>query len=454
MASVVFYFEVHQPHRLKPYSVFHTDPFYFDEDKNGAICRKVADKCYRPATRLILDLVRRHEGNFRVSYALTGTVIDQWKKFCPDVIDLFVELAETGCCEFVGETDYHSLSFIYSKDEFAAQVDAHTARIEGLFGQRPRVFRNTELIYSNELASFIAGMTNPDGTPRFLGAICEGVDRHLGFRSPNYVYAPPGGGVYAPHGAGVSAPSGGGVSAPPGEGGGPLIRPDGRPFGLLLKNYRLSDDIAFRFSNKGWSEWPLSAEKFARWVHQINGDGYLCNLFMDYETFGEHQWAQTGIFDFLAHLPGAVFDVAKRADGRSENHFITPGMALEQFVPVGVYDVPEFISWADTERDLTAWRGNAMQWNALEETYRVERALKDRLVEVKDAGDPARAEHAAYVLEDWRKLTTSDHFYYMCTKYWADGDVHKYFSPYDSPYDGYINFMNVLDNVRTRVESL
>ena len=430
MASVVFYFEVHQPHRLKPYSVFHTDPFYFDEDKNGQICRKVADKCYRPATKMILDLVRRYEGNFRVSYALTGTVIDQWKKFTPDVIDLFAELAETGCCEFIGETDYHSLSFIYSKQEFVEQIDAHSKRIEDLFGRRPRVFRNTELIYSNELARFIAGLKNPDGSPRFLGAICEGVDRHLGFRSPNYLYAPPA------------------------EDGSPLLRPDGSPFGLLLKNYRLSDDIAFRFSNKGWAEWPLSAEKFASWVHQINGDGYLCNLFMDYETFGEHQWAETGIFDFLKHLPQAVFDVAKKADGTTENHFITPSMALEQFEPVGVYDVPEFISWADTERDLTAWRGNAMQWNALEETYRVERALKDRLTEIKASTDPDRQKHAAYILEDWRKLTTSDHFYYMCTKYWADGDVHKYFSPYDSPYDGYINFMNVLDNVRSRLAQL
>ncbi len=430
MASTVFYFEVHQPHRLKPYSVFHTDPFYFDEDKNGAICRKVADKCYRPATRLILDLVRKHEGNFRVSYALTGTVIDQWKKFTPDVIDLFAELAETGCCEFVAETDYHSLSFIYSREEFVEQIDAHTRRIENLFGQRPKVFRNTELIYSNELARFLATLKNPDGTPRFLGAICEGVDRHLGFRSPNYLYAPPA------------------------EDGGPLLRPDGTPFGLLLKNYRLSDDIAFRFSNKGWAEWPLSTEKFARWVHQINGDGYLCNLFMDYETFGEHQWAETGIFQFLEHLPKAVFDVAKKHDGTTENHFITPSMALTQFQPVGVYDVPEFISWADTERDLTAWRGNAMQWNALEETYRVERTLKDRLTEIKSSADPDRQKNAAYILEDWRKLTTSDHFYYMCTKYWADGDVHKYFSPYDSPYDGYINFMNVLDNVKTRVAQL
>jgi len=430
MASVVYYFQVHQPHRLKKYSVFHTDPFYFDEDANGAICRKVAEKCYRPTTALILDLVERHEGNFRVAFALTGTVIEQWKKFCPDVLDLFVRLAETGCVEFVGETDYHSLSFLYSPEEFREQVRMHTERIVDLFGQTPRVFRNTELIYTNELAQAVSQITDARGEPSYLGTICEGVDRHLGYRSPNYVYRPPEG----PQGV--------------------IMGPDSRPFGLLLKNYRLSDDIAFRFGNRAWEEWPLSVEKFARWVHDINGDGYLCNLFMDYETFGEHQWAETGIFEFFKRLPAAVFDVAHKDDGTTENHFITPSEALSRFDPIGVYDVPELISWADTERDLSAWRGNDMQHNALEETYRVERAIKDRLVEIKNAGDTAREREIEHIITDWRKLTTSDHFYYMCTKYWADGDVHKYFSPYDSPYDGYINFMNVLDNVCRRIEKV
>ncbi|GMV25366.1 MAG: alpha-amylase [Phycisphaerae bacterium] len=422
MASVVFYFQVHQPYRLKRYSVFHTDPFYFDDAKNAEICRKVADKCYRPATAMILDLVRKHKGNFRVSYAITGVVLDQMQAWCPDVIDLFKALADTGCCEFVGETYCHSLSFLYSKQEFREQVEMHTAKVQQLFGQTPRVFRNTELIYSNELAASLAEMRLPNGEPRFLGALCEGVDRHLQFRSPNYVYRPP---------------------EMPGR---DLKSVGGRPFGLLLKNYRLSDDIAFRFSNRGWAEWPLTAEKFAKWVHQINGDGFLCNLFMDYETFGEHQWAETGIFEFLSKLPEAVFDIAP-----GQNHFNTVSEALQRFDPVGVYDVHEYISWADTERDLTAWRGNAMQWNALEETYRLEHEIKRRLAEATQRGDAALAKHLGYVLGDWRKLTTSDHFYYMCTKYFADGDVHKYFNPYDSPYDSYINFMNVLDNLRTRL---
>lgn len=410
MASVVFYFQVHQPHRLRRYSVFDADPFYFDDARNAQICRKVADKCYRPATALILDLVKRHKGRFRVSYSLTGTVIDQLEQFCPDVLDLFRRLNDTGCVEFLAETYAHSLSFLYSKREFTEQVDLHTRRIQGLFGQTPRVFRNTELIYSNELARHLADMKDAAGEPRFLGAVCEGVDRLLGYRSPNYLYAPPGE---------------------------PRAR-DGRPFALLLKNYRLSDDIAFRFSNRGWAEWPLSAEKFAGWVNQINGDGFLCNLFMDYETFGEHQWEDTGIFRFLDALPEKVFDI-----NPGHNHFNTPSDALRQFEPVGVYDAPQYISWADLERDLTAWLGNAMQHNAMDETYRLER-------DIRRAAESGR-DPEGYLLGDWRKLTTSDHFYYMCTKYFADGDVHKYFNPYDSPYDSYINFMNVLDNLRTRV---
>ncbi|MDX2148039.1 MAG: glycoside hydrolase family 57 protein [Planctomycetota bacterium] len=418
MASVVFYFQVHQPFRLRRYSVFDADPFYFHDAKNAEIARKVANKCYIPATRVILDLVRRHKGNFRVSYAVTGVALDQFQAWCPEVIDLLRQLAETGCCEFIGETYFHSLSFLYDRAEFLEQVDMHTRKIQELFGVTPRVFRNTELIYNNELAHFIAGLRTPKGEPRFAGVLCEGTDKHLGYRSPAYVYRPPSG-----HGV--------------------LMGPNNQPFGLLLKNFRLSDDIAFRFSNRGWSEWPLSAEKFATWVNQINGDGFLCNLFMDYETFGEHQWEDTGIFQFLDKLPEAVFDV-----NPGHNHFNTPSEAIERFPPVGEYDVHEFISWADTERDLSAWRGNAMQDNALLETYKLGAQIKAKLAAART---DAQKTELGHLLHDWRKLTTSDHFYYMCTKYFADGDVHKYFNPYDSPYDSYINFMNVLDNARTRL---
>ncbi|MBL0928424.1 MAG: polysaccharide deacetylase family protein [Phycisphaerales bacterium] len=418
MASIVFYFQIHQPWRLRRYSVFDTDHFYFDNTANKEILLKVANKCYRPATTLIRDMVKEHKGNFRVSYSITGTVLDQLEQWAPDVIDLFKELAGSGCCEFIGETYYHSLSFLYSREEFRDQIDMHTQRIRDLFGQTPTVFRNTELTYNNDVAYFINQMKTADGRPRWKGMLCEGVDRILAYRSPNYVYRPPN----------------------TGEGAIP-----GKAFGLLLKNYRLSDDIAFRFSNRDWTEWPLTAEKFARWAHQINGDGYVCNLFMDYETFGEHQWADTGIFAFLHDLPGKLFDVAP-----GQNHFNTPSEALAQFEPVGVYDVPHMISWADTERDLSAWLGNAMQGNALSETYKLERPIKEALAGA--GGDSGRRSELGFLLEDWRKLTTSDHFYYMCTKYFADGDVHKYFNPYDSPYDSYINFMNVLDNARARLE--
>lgn len=391
MASVSFYFQVHQPFRLRRFSIFDRNSQYFDEDSNAKILRKVADKCYLPANRVILDLVRRLNGRFRVSYSLTGVVIDQFERYAPEVLDSFRALAETGCVEFLSETYYHSLSFLYSREEFVEQVQLHRRRIRDLFGQSPTVFRNTELIYNNEVARTAANMG-------YKAILCEGADHLLGYRSPTYLYEPP----------------------------------DGIPIKLLLKNYRLSDDIAFRFGNRGWNEWPLTTEKFAGWVHQVNGNGYLVNLFMDYETFGEHQWADTGIFDFLAHLPDAILNLP-------DNDFRTPGECADLYPASGVYDVPHMISWADTERDLSAWLGNAMQSNALQELYRIE-------PQIKQTGDPA-------LLEDWRKLTTSDHFYYMCTKYFADGDVHKYFNPYDSPYDSFINFMNVLDNLRGRLGS-
>ena len=389
MASVCFYFQVHQPFRLRRYSVFDTDRHYFDDHKNAEIARKVAIKCYLPANRMLLDTIRLHEGRFRIAYSITGVALEQFQSAAPEVMDTFHQLNDTGCVEFLDETYHHSLSFLYSREEFRTQVELHRKRIKELFAQEPRVFRNTELIYNNDLAHFVSHMG-------YDAIITEGADHILGYRSPNYVYRPP----HAPK------------------------------LKLLLKNYRLSDDIAFRFSNKGWEQWPLTAEKFARWVNQINGNGFLCNLFMDYETFGEHQWADTGIFDFMRHLPA---EVLKHPD----NNFMTPSQVCDAYEPVGEIDVPHMISWADTERDLSAWLGNAMQSNALHELYKLEGALREK-------GDEQ-------LLDDWRRLTTSDHFYYMCTKYWADGDVHKYFSPYESPYDSYINFMNVLDNVQTRL---
>ena len=388
MASVCFYFQCHQPFRLRRYSVFDTEHNYFDEYKNAEVCRKVAHKCYLPANRLLLELIRKYEGRFRISYSITGVLLEQLQQWAPEVMSTYHDLANTGCVEFLGETYYHSLSFLYSREEFADQIRKHSRLIMDLFGQKPRVFRNTELIYNNDLAAFVKELG-------FEGVLCEGADHIMGYRSPNYVYKP------------VRV---GGIS-------------------LLTKNYRLSDDIAFRFSNRDWKEWPLTAPKFADWVSQVNGNGYTVNLFMDYETMGEHQWEDTGIFEFLRHLPDEIFH-------HPDNNFKTPSEVIATYPPSGELDVPYMVSWADTERDLSAWLGNAMQSNALYELYRMESLVKESEDET--------------ILNDWRKLQTSDHFYYMCTKWFADGDVHKYFNPYDSPYDSYINFMNVLDNLRGR----
>jgi alpha-amylase len=315
------------------------------------------------------------------------------RQYAPDVIERMQQLAATDCVEFLSETYYHSLAFLYSRAEFRDQVEKHKHLMKELFDQTPTVFRNTELIYSNDLAAFLRGMGG------YAGIITEGADHILKRRSPNIVYHPPG----------------------------------ASRLKLLLKNYKLSDDIAFRFSNRNWPDWPLTPEKFARWIDEINGTGQVCNLFMDFETFGEHQWAETGIFDFLRDVPESILLINEQA-----NAFRTPSECVESFDASDEYDVPHMISWADTERDLSAWLGNAMQSNALHELYKLEQP-------VKQSGDVA-------LIDDWRKLTCSDHYYYMCTKYFADGEVHKYFSPYESPYDSYINFMNVLDNLRTRVE--
>lgn len=389
MASVCFYFQAHQPFRLRHYTVFDQDDKYFDDFKNAEICRKVAEKCYLPSNLLLLDLIKKYKGRFRISYSITGVLLEQFELYAPQVLATFQDLAATGCVEFLGETYYHSLSFLYSQNEFFEQIQAHKQTIQKLFGQTPRVFRNTELIYMNELSPLIEQIGG------FNTILIEGADHILGYRSPNFVYRPP----------------------------------NSNKLKLLLKNYRLSDDIAFRFSNRNWCEWPVKAEKFASWINSVNGCGFVANLFMDYETFGEHQWEDTGIFDFLRHLPEKILK-------HPDNDFKTPSEVVDAYDAVDVIDVPYAISWADIERDLSAWLGNPMQESALLELYRLEEKVKS----TKDEK----------ILEDWRKLQTSDHFYYMCTKYFADGDVHKYFNPYDSPYDSYINFMNVLDNLNSR----
>ncbi len=394
MVSICLYFQVHQPIRLKRYSVFEIGHHnnYFDESKNEAIIRKVTHKCYLPANKLVLDLINRTDGKFKVAYSMTGIVLEQLEKFAPEVIDSFKKLAETGCVEILDETYYHTLSFLYSKNEFKEQVELHNKKIRQLFGLKPKVFRNTELVYNNEIADFAEKMG-------YKGILAEGADHILQWRSPNFVYSPKG----------------------------------LKNIRLLLKNYRLSDDIAFRFSEKSWKEFPLTAPKYAQWINAINGNGNVVNLFMDYETFGEHQWEDKGIFEFLGHLP---HEILKHED----NDFVTPSEAIGRYKPVAELDFPHFVSWADVERDLSAWRGNRLQEEALKQIYLLETA-------VKLSSNPR-------MTDEWRKLQTSDHFYYMCTKWFNDGDVHKYFNPYDSPYDAFITYMNILNDFRIKANKL
>jgi alpha-amylase len=316
MPSVCFYFQVHQPFRVKHYSVFDIgkDHFYEDGEKNKWIMDKVSEKCYLPANHKMLELIKRHKGKFRISYSLSGTVIEQMELYRPDVLQSFVELSKTGCVEFLSETYYHSLSFLFSKDEFKRQVKEHDEKIYKYFKQKPTVFRNTELIFNNELAAYVEKLG-------FKGILCEGVDRLLKDKHPNHLFKPVG----------------------------------TQKIKALLKNYRLSDDIAFRFSDKGWSEWPLHADTFASWVHKIAGVGDVVNLFMDYETFGEHQWENTGIFDFIDHLPKEILS-------HRDFNFKTASEVVDAYPARGVYDAHEFISWADQERDLSAWQGNKMHY--------------------------------------------------------------------------------------------
>jgi alpha-amylase len=338
----------------------------------------------------MLELIQRHNGKFRISYSVSGVALEQFEKYRPDVLQSFIDLANTGCVEFLSETYAHSLSFIHSKAEFERQVKKHRDAIKRLFNQEPKVFRNTELIFNNELAAFVEDLG-------YKGVICEGVDWLLNGRSPNFVYR----------------------------------SVNDRKIKLLLKNHRLSDDIAFRFSDKGWKEFPLTVDKYKMWVYSVAGNGETINLFMDYETFGEHQWDSTGIFDFLDHLPGQILQ-------HPDFDFKTPSEIVDAYPARDVYDVHNFTSWADTERDLSAWMSNSMQREAVKRIYSIEK-------EVMACGDDD-------LLRVWERLQTSDHFYYMCTKFWNDGDVHKYFSPYDSPYDAYIYYMNVFSDLECTIK--
>ena len=390
--SICLYFQVHQPTRLRLYRFFDIgkDSHYYDDFANRTILRRIAQKCYLPMNQLMLDLIKQNKGKFKICYSISGSALEQFQRFAPEVIASFKALADTGKVEFLAETYYHSLASLASESEFRHQVLKHAAKIEELFGVKPTAFRNTELIYSNGIGEMVYDMG-------YKTMLTEGARHIMGWRSPNYVYT------------GETQPK----------------------LKLLLRNYNLSDDIAFRFSNKGWNMYPLTAEKYVDWMKESAKEGDIVNLFMDYETFGEHQSAESGIFEFMKALPAAVL-----SDGTFG--FVTPSEAAKKIKPVSDISVEDPISWADEERDLTAWLGNELQSEAYNKVY----AMTEKLSIVNDAE----------LWEDFGHLQESDHFYYMCTKFFSDGEVHKYFNPYDTPYEAFINYMNVISDFQIRLD--
>jgi len=391
--SICLYFQVHQPTRLRLYRFFDIgkDSHYYDDFANRTILKRIAQKCYLPMNELLLEAIKESKGAFKVAFSITGSALEQFDRYAPEVIDSFRRLAETGSVEFLGETYYHSLASLASPAEFKHQVEKHQAAIEQYFGVKPVSFRNTELIYSDSIGDAVYELG-------YKTMLTEGARHIMGWRSPNYIYTDD-------------------------------IQPKLK---LLLRNYQLSDDIAFRFSDKGWENWPLTTEKYVEWLKSAVADGGdIINLFMDYETFGEHQSAQSGIFDFMRALPKAVL-----ADGTFE--FVTPARAARKHKAVDGLSVPEAISWADEERDVTAWLGNELQNDAFNKLY----GLTEKLSILNDP----------VLWSDFGHLQESDHLYYMCTKFFSDGEVHKYFNPYDTPYEAFINYMNVLSDFIIRTD--
>ncbi|NLF25421.1 MAG: alpha-amylase [Deltaproteobacteria bacterium] len=387
MPSLCCYFQVHQPYRLRRFTYFDSSSSfdYFDHEFNLEIFKKVAEKCYLPANQILLELVERFDGRFRIAFSLSGVVLEQMKAYYPEVLDGFIKLARSGCVEFLSETYHHSLAALIDEREFYEQVRMHGQTITDIFGVQPRVFRNTELIYDDQIGRMVAGLG-------YRGIIVEGCEDVLDWRSANYIY-----------------------------------RNSQAELPLILRNFRFSDDIAFRFSNQNWEGYPLSAGKFASWIHSLTDSADVVNLCMDYETFGEHQWSGTGIFDFLRGFPDEILQ-------NPAWDFLTPSEVLDRYQPVGDLSFPRLTSWADEKRDISAWQGNRMQKRALA-------AVAGLGALVRNSGDKR-------FWEVWRKLQISDHFYYMATKSSADGDVHAYFSPYGSPYDAFIRYMNVIKDFK------
>ena len=396
MSSIVLYLHMHQPYRVKHYNIFavgHDHDYWTDKDwyagtNNERVFKKVAEKSYSPMLDTLEECLEKYP-DFKFSLSVTGMFLEQADEWAPELIEKLQKLTRTGRVEIVAETYYHSLAFFFDRSEFEAQVRKHQETIQELFGLQTQVYRNTELSYNNSLAQWAEGFG-------FKGVLAEGWDKVLEGRSPNFVY-----------------------------------RPEGcQKIKLLTKNYHLSDDIAFRFSDKTWKEWPLTVDKYMQWLDISAQEGPLINLFMDFETFGENIWKDTGIFEF--------FESFVKRWCESGNNFLTVSGACDSMEPKAELSVPWTVTWADSERDLTAWLGNSMQHEAMNAVYE----LKDKILATNDEE----------LIADWRRLQTSDHPYYMCTKYLNDNDVHSYFSPYDSPFDAFLYYMNCIRDLRARIE--
>lgn len=415
MPQLCMYFQLHQPYRLADYSIFDLSNHhsYFDdaEHVNKLVFQKVATKSYIPMLSLLAELLERYKG-FTFALSCSGVFLEQAEEYEPQVIQLLQKLVATGRVEMLAETYYHSLASLYSPQEFKQQVYLQLKKVNELFGVTPTTFRNTELVYSNQVATQVADL-------KFKGMLTEAVPRYLHQRDKTKVYVDLAG-----------------------------------KLPLLLKHAELSDDLAFRFSDKNWNEHPLTVEKYLRWL-EIYAEDHVVNLFMDFETFGEHQWADTGIFEFFAVLverflerpwnrfvaPAQVFTQVHQQieDVEFDAEFDLEKDVINSLSLLPVYDVPKPISWADVDRDLTAWIDNAFQQDTISKMY----ALEKKVLASADQ----------QLIDDWRRLQTSDHFYYMCTKWSADGDVHAYFSPYESPFEAYRRFAIVLADLTQRVVS-
>ncbi len=391
--TICLFFQIHQPFRHRNYRFFDigNDHYYYDDYLNESIMRNIALKSYLPATNLLLKLADQLKEKFKVSFSITGLALEQFELYAPEVIKSFQELSKTGCVEFISGTYSHSLASLKNKEIFEEQVKLHNQMIFRYFGQNPRVFRNTEMVYSDLIGSWVAEMG-------FNAILTEGAKHILGWKSPNYVY--------------VNAVN-------------PRLK-------VLMRNFKLSDDIAFRFSNTNWSEYPLTAEKFIGWLEKTNPKDEVINLFLSYESIGERQSKSSGIFAFLENLSVKIAD-------HNTLHFATPSEVIDELQPISAVSVTYPISWADVERDLTAWLGNDMQKEAFEKLYN----LSSQMTKCTDPD----------LIKDWNYLQVSDHFYYMSTKYFSDGEVHSYFNPFNSPYEAFINYMNVLSDFKIRLNS-